>query len=549
MTLRQRKTKVVAEFGDFQTPVPLAVAAVRLLRSLGVAPRRILEPTCGKGSFLAAAAAEFPDVRQIFGLEINRDHLAEARSALQTTGMDACRFDLRHGDFFATDWESVISQVDGPWLILGNPPWVTNAELGAIASANLPQKSNFQGRSGIEAVTGKSNFDICEWMLLKYLDWLKGRRGTIAVLCKTSVARKILLQAWKHAYPLGSARIYKIDALSHFGAAVDACFFIAETGRRGETSCAVFDSLDASAHSTTLGYRDGHLVIDIVAFDRHSRIGGADRNYIWRSGIKHDCSKLMELAPRHAGYENGLGETVDIEDRFLFPMLKSSDVGNGRSAHRSMMLVTQRTVGEDTSIIRREAPKTWRYLESHREFLDRRGSSIYRNKPPFSVFGVGPYSFSPWKVAISGFYKRLSFVKVSSPATRNPIVFDDTVYFLPCWSEEEADFLHSVLTSPSATEFYRSMIHWDEKRPITVDLLRRLNIEALAQDLGRIDEYRRFIAQASGPLFAQLTAATLGNPEPHSLTAPAFRAPARRQIAAAALALPGPPDSKDQSIA
>jgi hypothetical protein len=120
---------------------------------------------------------------------------------------------------------------------------------------------------------------------------------------------------------------------------------------------------------------------------------------------------------------------------------------------------------------------------------------------------VGGYSFSPWKVAISGFYKRLSFVKVPSPAAGNPTVFDDTVYFLPCWSEQEADFLHAVLTSPPATEFYNSMIHWDEKRPITVDLLRRLNIEALAKELGRIDEYRSFITQASGPLLARLATA------------------------------------------
>ena len=73
------------------------------------------------------------------------------------------------------------------------------------------------------------------------------------------------------------------------------------------------------------------------------------------------------------------------------------------------MLVTQTCVGEETSTIRERAPRTWAYLEAHGAALDRRGSSIYRGRPRFSIFGVGEYTFAPWKVAISGFYKRLAF--------------------------------------------------------------------------------------------------------------------------------------------
>ncbi len=58
---RQRKTKAVTEFGDFQTPPALAIAATQLLGRLGIQPRSILEPTCGQGAFLTAAAAGFPE--------------------------------------------------------------------------------------------------------------------------------------------------------------------------------------------------------------------------------------------------------------------------------------------------------------------------------------------------------------------------------------------------------------------------------------------------------------------------------------------------------
>ena len=487
--IRQLKSRSVAEFGDFQTPPDLALAATQLLKSLNVRVQSILEPTCGRGAFVSAAAACFPEVRSIIGIDINESHLKTAEAAVSKN-----RVDLRRGDFFKVDWKSVIDKAAGPWLIVGNPPWVTSSELGAMESNNLPEKSNFHGRAGIEAITGKSNFDISEWMLLRYLDWLEGDEGTIAVLCKTAVARKILTHIWKRKQNhLRSARIYKIDALGHFGAAVDACFFVVELEEKGQSvSCDVFSSMDAKIPAQTFGFVDGHLICDVAAFNLRRDLLGPEHRYIWRSGVKHDCSKVMELATTEGkGYQNGLGETVVLEDEFVFPMLKSSDIGNGRIHCRGVMLVTQQAVGEDTSYIKSKAPKTWAYLKRHAALLDKRGSVIYKNKPQFSIFGVGPYTFAPWKVAISGFYKKLRFVKLG-PVDDKPVVLDDTIYFLPCWSEEEADFTETLLHSEEAHQFFQSMVHWDEKRPITVEILKRLSIRKLAEMMGREHEYDCF---------------------------------------------------------
>ncbi len=494
MAVKERKTKAVTEFGDFQTPPALALAATRLLRSLAIRPRSILEPTCGRGAFITAAAASFPDAESIIGIDINPEYLA---SSMATNGRN---IDLRHGDFFKLDWASVVTKVGQPWLIIGNPPWVTNSNLGVIESDNLPAKSNFHGRQGIEAITGKSNFDISEWMILRYLDWLKGAVGAIAVLCKTAVARKILLHVWKKGGAMRSARIYKIDALEQFGAAVDACFFVLEIEPGTQTlTCGIFDSLDAQTCSRTIGFLDGQIISNLTAFNKYRNLLGPDDRYVWRSGIKHDCSKVMELTNTDSeGYQNGLGENVALEDFILLPMLKSSDIGNGRINCRRVMVVTQQRVGDDTSYIRMKAPETWKYLERHAALLHKRGSVIYKNKPAFSVFGVGPYSFAPWKIAVSGFYKKLNFVKVG-PVKGRPVVFDDTVYFLPCWSEEEACFIEDLLRSEPAQGFLHSMIHWDEKRPITVEILRRLSIHKLAALLGRERDYTQLAASVPDP--------------------------------------------------
>jgi hypothetical protein len=62
-------------------------------------------------------------------------------------------------------------------------------------------------------------------------------------------------------------------------------------------------------------------------------------------------------------------------------------------------------------------------------------------------------------------------------------MLDDTGYFIPCHSEAEARHLASILNSDVAAEFFKAFIFWDAKRPITVDVLRKLNIHALAREL------------------------------------------------------------------
>lgn len=106
-----------------------------------------------------------------------------------------------------------------------------------------------------------------------------------------------------------------------------------------------------------------------------------------------------------------------------------------------------------------------------------------KNRPRFSVFGVGPYSFAPWKVATSGFYKRLDF-RCIGPVEGRPVVLDDTCYFLPCWNESDATALADLLNSHAARAFFRSFIFWDSKRPITAQLLASLDLRKLARETG-----------------------------------------------------------------
>ena len=319
------------EYGDFQTPADLAAAVCRVLAS--ERPATLIEPTCGTGTFLAAALSAFPEVGRVIGRDINARSVAAARRAVARAS-PAAPCQLRVGDFFRTDWSDLLAECAEPLLILGNPPWVTNSALGVLGSGNLPPKQNLPGRSGLEGLTGKSNFDVSEWMIGRLLEAAAGRRATLAMLCKTAAARRVLARAWETALPLASCEIRPIDAARHFGVRVDACLFICRTaaGPTGVAECRVTDDLESPPGPRAFGWRDGRLVADVAAYERVKHLLGGQAR--WRSGIKHDCSAVFEFREEGGQLVNGLDEAVDLEPDYLYPFLKSSDIGNvGAPAH------------------------------------------------------------------------------------------------------------------------------------------------------------------------------------------------------------------------
>ncbi|HET6249687.1 MAG TPA: methyltransferase domain-containing protein [Tepidisphaeraceae bacterium] len=495
------------EFGDFQTPLSLARRVAALVGQNGRHFGTIIEPTCGVGAFLQAAAERFGTSSVYMGFDVNPDYVEAAKIALARIGPSNAKIQQR--DFYTIKWKQFLSKQLGPVLIIGNPPWITNSGMGVINGKNLPEKSNFQGHSGLDAMTGKANFDISEWMLVELADAFQPRGGTLAMLVKTVVARKLLVHCWANRIPIIDAAIYRIDAAEHFDAAVDASLVVIEFGEPASPCRAeVYEQLSRVIKpAATIALEDGMLVADLDAYraTKHFRGGSTLR---WRSGIKHDCSKVMELEVIDGKLKNGLGEFLDLEPDYLLPMFKTSEVAGGRVGHcHRRMIVTQRCIGEQTAGIAERAPKTWSYLQRHRALLAKRGSSIYRGKPEFSIFGVGDYTFSPWKIAISGMYKNLKFVIVG-PCQAKPAVFDDTTNFIPCPSEAAATMLLSLLDSDVARTFYRAFIFWDAKRPITVDLLGRLNLHSLAESHGISNKFARLfghdIATSSKKLRAPL---------------------------------------------
>jgi len=487
--VREQRVKQKVEFGDFQTPASLARDICDLLDRLGCSPASILEPTCGKGAFLRASLRSFPDTITVRGFDYNPHYVEASRHVVA----DYPNAQVERGDFFTVEWDQVLSMLPEPILVIGNPPWVTNATVGSLGGNNLPDKANVDRVRGIDAITGRSNFDISEWMLRETMRWLEGRVATMAVLCKTAVARKVLFSSWAQQAQIKSAALYRIDASKAFSVSVDACLLVVKLQPGSlSTECDVYEALSATTPSSKFGRRGNFLVADLEIYDRLSYLYRPGL-IGWRSGIKHDCSRVFELAMHEGALVNGLGEHVNIESDVVFPLLKSSDVVRGKEP-RKFVVIPHRSMKESPLDLKRRAPAAWKYLESHSSTLSKRGSSIYKKRPRFSIFGIGPYSLTEWKVAISGLYKELRFTKVG-PYKGRPVALDDTCYLFPCDSKEECDVLYELVSSPTALEFWSSLVFWDAKRPITATLLNMLDLAALARDLNRWTAIARRLAE------------------------------------------------------
>lgn len=485
------------DLGDFPTPPELVAAVLDRLGPIGRRWPRVLEPTCGRGHFLSGLLEAASPPREIRGIEVQEAHWEVAQAVAR--GACSAHVEVTRANLFALDLRRDLAWRErGPLLVVGNPPWITNAELGVLGSNNLPPKSNVKSLRGIDARTGASNFDIAEAIWLKLIAELAGEEDetTIALLCKTTVARSVLEHLERAGLPASGAALYRLDARRWFRASVDACLFRVTLGRRprgrsrGRNAATqrvpVYRSLESAEPESAMGYAGGRLVADVDAY-RPLAFADGRCALTWRQGVKHDAAAVMELQRDPAGrLRNKLGEPVEVEPGWVYPLLKGADLLRPRPPHPTdrAVIVTQERLGMDTRPIEREAPRLWAYLGRHGARFQRRKSSIYRGRPPFAMFGLGPYSFAPYKVAVSGLSKAPRFHAIG-PAGGRPVMLDDTCYFLPFRSPEPAALASALLNDPATLSLIGALLFREAKRPVTKALLARLDLGALAGHVDR----------------------------------------------------------------
>lgn len=463
------------EYGDYQTNESLAKAVTEVVFSKGLVPDVIIEPTCGKGNFILAALRRFPNVKEIIGVEIYNPYVWQCKFNilnyfLSNNIPNKPTIRIIHANIFNFDFQRIKEQIkDSKLLVLGNPPWVNNSTLGALESHNLPQKTNFKKQKGIDAITGKGNFDIAEYIVLSLMRVFEKKNGYMSLLVKNSVIKNVVYAQHTNEFFISEIEEMNIDSKKEFNVSVDASLLLCKFNSEPAMQCQVFDFYDQSPR-VKFGWIGNQFYADIDG--KQDTIDGRCP-LEWRQGIKHDCSSVMELQFDGARYINKLNEEVQLEDDMVYGILKSSDLkGLIATDPKRFVIITQKSVGQNTEYISRY-PQTHAYLYKHIDQFHKRKSSIYKGKPEFSIFGVGDYSFKPYKVAISGLYKTFHFTLIES--NNKPVMLDDTCYFLGFDELKEAVVIHTILNSDKVCRFLQSITFHDAKRMITKEVLMRID--------------------------------------------------------------------------
>lgn len=459
------------EYGDYQTPIDFAKKVCLYLKDYRhIEPSAIIEPTCGLGSFLQSSLVF--DAKEYYGIEINPEYCESCKKNIKDN-----RVNIIHSDFFTFSTKALIKNKT-QILIIGNPPWVTNSTLSALGSDNLPLKANFKGLKGIDAITGASNFDICEYIILQLINEYKNTNTIISMLCKTSVARNVFKELKRNCIAFQSCDILEFDAAKIFGINASACVLLIQLSDKPALSdfCNVYDFENPTTIKSQFGFSNGQLYNNL-----NTNTDDFDGRccFEWRQGVKHDCSKIMELTMCNGSLQNGQKENVQIETDIVFPLIKSSMFKAPiiRSFSK-YVIVTQKKVREETGHLEHDVPKTWKYLNDNIELFKNRKSSIYHGAPPFSMFGVGDYSYSRYKVGVSGFYKQ-PFFSVLYSDDKKPVMTDDTSYFICFDSFDMAYVAMLLLNSKKVQKFLTSIAFLDAKRPYTKKVLERIAFEKI----------------------------------------------------------------------
>ena len=153
--------------------------------------------------------------------------------------------------------------------------------------------------------------------------------------------------------------------------------------------------------------------------------------------------------------------TAAVEPDCLYPLLRGRDVARWKAAPSLEIIITHtRESGLNAipeSRLQRNFPGLFKYLK-HFEGVQRRsglfrryctrrsGGRTIETGPFYSMFDIGPYTFSPWKVVFREISTGLT-AAVVGPADGKPVIPDHKLVLVPADSEEEAHYLAGILNS------------------------------------------------------------------------------------------------------
>jgi len=455
--------------GDFQTQYRLAWQIIEQVDKLGLLPLKkqltILDPTCGTGVFLLATMSyinsKYPDCTlQIVGIERNTDSLQLAHIFLVIGNQILNRNDQLL--LIASDLHDAIEQQELPKtdLLIGNPPWVnwsnlTDKDRERWKLVETTTDYQFIRGHGMQRAMGTTNVDIGVLLILRALYQLAYDHTIFVFLFKPAVLNSPSLYWFRQGrIPHKHARYLQLRYILQFNRADQ---FIGHTTMA--TDCYIGNMQPTAAFQPIIQYQTKaekqvltpmHLGDEILYLPENVVLPLDHTKQVEiRHGLKHDCRDVFEITVEQA-------EKLDWQ--CVYPTIKSRHMQEqGWTGDYDLVIIPQQSLQPmDEQDFQTTYPKVYRYLTNHKTQLQARKSRWVKQKTFYGIFGIGPYSFTNYKVAWvrlgwKPYFDVIPPVRLPNGEIK-PVVPSDHYMFIPTEDKAYATKISELLNSPKYQE-------------------------------------------------------------------------------------------------
>ncbi|MFC4450857.1 N-6 DNA methylase [Halorussus aquaticus] len=482
--------------GEYYTPRGVAELAVDAIDADDFETATFLDPGCGSGVFPAVcidrkiaamrgdrAPAEIVEsvTDSVVGIDLNPvavkstklNYLLSLLPVLEDADVDAVELPVFLTDALGLSHDGDLSFAGETFeptadYLVGNPPWIPWGRLSEdvkdrwrATDADL----DLLPHDGADSRLGYANDDVSipyVWVCIhRYLTEGGGASFVMKRDIMTGPAGKLLRTLTVGDRPLALERVHDFNRLRPFGEQVganaaiyafradaDHSFPIDATSWTAGDGRADFATVEAIRETLTAA-RTGVVPVDdedtTSAWIREDAERGAlgECAHDVRHGVKDDAQDVFSISRE---------ELAEMESAFVYPYIKSKHVVKYGLFGHELRLVPMRKANEDNEgELKSQYPKTYDYLQSHREALEDRASSWLQKGPFYNVFGLGDYTWSEYKVVWCRLGFKPHFAVVSTVEDddlgEKLVVPGDHYMFVAAGSEREAHFLCALLNS------------------------------------------------------------------------------------------------------
>jgi hypothetical protein len=433
-------------------------------------------------------------------------------------------------------WVKIIQNSFAPLLhtkfdfVIGNPPWIKWEFLSKEYKKKLGHLYldiyKLFSHKGMKAGMGYSHDDISVVFMYVAIDKYLKKGGKIGFVMKQtlykSVAgeefRKFKIEKQQMSIPLKVLKVNDMVKLKPFksSAQSETSTIILEKGK--ETSFPVPYNLwipkekIPNEHETLKEVMKDIEIIEKQAYPDNKRnltdiwilVNKGEKKkefkkgvnyYLPRHGIVNDLNGVffLEILSKENGTIIVKNRTMKakkpvplvkarIEKDLVFPFLKPKNIKRWGTSGYSYGLLPQKKHGENNeSKLRTELPLTYQYLYRFKENLLNRSSKWFKIKgfPFYSIFGVGEYSFAPYKVVWCCMTYAPNFSVVSKINDKfigtKKVMPDNTIGYIPSGNEKEAHYLCALLNSKPTAELLERRSS-KSKWGISINMVKRIPI-------------------------------------------------------------------------